>query len=73
MMIVKVQLSLVSSDRQRRVLIYNEDRSVCVERIADANVIAKMGGSDKAYFPAFVAQDGILDVWFDSPQPVQEW
>ncbi len=72
-MIIKVQLSQSSSDGVRRMLIYNEDRSVRIEQVATLDVIAKMDGFDKGYFPAFSVGNGELDIWFHSPQPEQNW
>ena len=59
-MIVKVQLSLLSSAGKEQMLIYNEDRSVRYEAPADPKIKDLMGGRLKAYFTAELRPDGKL-------------
>lgn len=53
-MIVKVQISQYSSDGEKKMLVYNEDRSVEYEDVATKEVLKKMGKSPKKYFEAEV-------------------
>lgn len=72
-MIVKVQLSRAGSGPRRMVLIYNQDRSVRFEGAAEPDLIAAMGGRDKAFFHATVDADGILDLLTGEPVPDPGW
>jgi hypothetical protein len=51
-MIVKVQISLATTHDKATVLIYNQSRRVFYEGEADADVLAKMNGRQKAFFAA---------------------
>ena len=51
-MIVKVQVSLFSTDGTKRMLIYNEDRSTFFEGDLTQEVRKAMDGQPKAYFEA---------------------
>jgi hypothetical protein len=51
-MIVKVQLSLNTSEATRQVLIYNKSRSILFEGLADSEVINAMNGEPKRFFQA---------------------
>ena len=47
--IFKVQLSIVTNHETRRVLVYNEDRSIYGEHDADKSMLDFMGNDLKAY------------------------
>ena len=49
-MILKVQLSLASSDGQRRVLAYNSDKSVLVEFVATKQLVKQLSGKPKSFW-----------------------
>lgn len=72
-MIVKVQLSLASSDGVRRVLVYNESRTFRYEGAAEPDLVAKMAGRDKLYCRATPRADGVLDLHPDDETPGQDW
>jgi hypothetical protein len=50
--IVKVQLSLGSTEPNRQMLLYNEDHSVIWQADAPKNIIEAMDGKPKAFFNA---------------------
>lgn len=57
-MIVKVQISLATNlPGGPRVLIYNKDRSIEYEAIADEAVLGIMDGRPKAFFNAHLDKD----------------
>ena len=62
-MIVKVQISLVTTKEKRQVLVYNKDRSITYEADATDDVIALVGDFPKAYFKAHLDEAGkiVLD------------
>lgn len=51
-MVVKVQLSLASSDGKRHLLIYNKDRTLYVERLATQEDINMVKGKSKSFWVA---------------------
>lgn len=53
----KVQLSITTTHDHRRVLIYNEDRSLRHEADAPKSIIDIMDGSNKKYFYGFLQLD----------------
>lgn len=53
-MIVKVQISLESSDDLCRVLVYNQDRSVTFEGPATPKIIELMAQEPKKFFRAAI-------------------
>lgn len=53
-MIVKIQISLDSSDDVRRMLIYNKDRSFLSETELDPDVEALVQGRSKTFFDATI-------------------
>ena len=70
-MIVKVQLSLHTTQERRRVLVYNEDRSVWYEADASQEVINLLAGEPKTYFKAHLDKDKKLIL--DGKAPDQIW
>jgi hypothetical protein len=81
-MIVKVQISLQSSDGKTRVLAYPKDRSFQQEGVADPSILKIMGDRKKAFF--FVHPKGAegkkcktiqeaLELVIDKEAPWQEW
>lgn len=69
-LIVKVQLSLSTSHKQRQLLIYNKDRSLLQELPATDEVVAAMEGHDKRYFEASFSQ-GVVEL--NKPTNNQDW
>lgn len=61
-MIVKVQLSLMTTHASQRVLIYNKDRSIHYEGEATTEVKAVMHGRHKAFFRAGITSDMKVDL-----------
>jgi hypothetical protein len=55
-MIVKVQVSLATTEPKRRVLVYNRSRSVQWEDEASADILKVMNGKAKAFFHATVSK-----------------
>lgn len=70
-MIVKVQVSLATSHRQKRVLIYNEDRSVQWEGALTEEIAMITLGRPKSYFEAILHKDGKLE--FMEKVEDQDW
>lgn len=59
---VKVQLSLYTNDNKRRMLVYNEDRSIKWEEIATEEVIIAMEGKNKRFFEAELDKDNRINL-----------
>jgi hypothetical protein len=59
-MIVKVQVSIVTSNQKQQVLIYNRDQSVMGEFDANDMVKHVMGNSIKKYFKAHTKKDKLI-------------
>lgn len=70
-MIVKVQVSLVTSHHQKRVLIYNEDRSVQLEGALTEDLAMLTAGRPKSYFEATLDKKGKLEFLKEVGQ--QDW
>jgi len=68
--IVKVQVSLASSDGVTRCLIYNKDRSFAYEGGLNEDMVKTMAGRPKAYFKATLGSEG-LEIWEEMPE--QDW
>lgn len=60
-MIVKVQLSLRTTEPRRQALIYNEARTIEWSGDASDDVIAAMGDDDKAFFSA-TFRSGVVEI-----------
>lgn len=72
-MIVKVQLSLSTTESSRQVLIYNEDHSVVYRGDAPRKLVRIMGQRPKAFFYAEIDGKNIdLDTRSARP-PWQKW
>lgn len=69
-MIVKVQVSLASSYDKKRVLIYNEDRTVEYEQEADQAILDIMDGAPKKYFNAHMEKTLLV---IDEEVDPQSW
>jgi len=72
--IVKVQISITSSEPVRQALIYNEDHTVWAEYDAPKDLIRRVGpcgGAWKRYFWAYIDKDKILHL--DDYAPDQSW
>jgi hypothetical protein len=61
-MIVKVQLSISSSEPGTFILIYNKDRSIMYESDAAEDIIVLMGLRVKAYFYAEIDSDNRIAI-----------
>lgn len=61
-MIVKVQVSLSTSDGVARCLVYNKDRSVTFEDNLSEDVAEVMDGRPKGYFRATIGPTGLLEI-----------
>lgn len=70
-MIVKVQISIATSLPRRRLLIYNEDRSIMYEDDATDEVIKLVGDYPKAYFKAHL--DKQKKIVLDERAGDQDW
>jgi hypothetical protein len=68
--IVKVQLSLYTTEVERQVVVYNEDQSIFFEMDAPLDVLELMGERPKAFFYATL-KDGTLGL--DEQAPWQNW
>ena len=73
--IVKVQLSLASSDGSRTMLAYNEDRSLQFESEAHAETAQRMGDRVKAFFWADLVGKikGQAKLVINEEAPEQDW
>lgn len=69
-MIVKIQRSLFSSAGDGTMLIYNQDRSVMMQRPLTAQVSALLGNAPKGYFQVKV-KGGSLKILGRAPD--QNW
>lgn len=67
-MIVKVQVSLASSDGVTRVLIYNQSRSFKYEGGVNQDMVDTMAGRPKAFFEASMGPEG-LEIGDEVPDP----
>jgi hypothetical protein len=69
--IFKIQLSQFSSDGMRRVLIYNEDRSIYHEQQATDEIVVTVDGRAKSFMWGYInhARKLILS----KPAPWQKW
>lgn len=69
-MIVKVQLSLFTTEKARQVMIYNETRKYQYEGDAPAELVKLMHGEPKRYFYAKV-KNGKFELGRRAPE--QDW
>jgi hypothetical protein len=69
-MIVKVQVSIVTTFPTPRVLVYNKDRSFTYEGGINADMIKVLAGRPKAYFKAKMTPEGLE---IDEEVPAQDW
>ena len=69
--IVKVQISLFSSDDQKLVMIYDEGRTFTDQFPATKELLDGMGGEPKKFFWAKTADDGFLELGEEAEW--QEW
>lgn len=71
--VIKLQLSLAASDGKRRLLAYNQDRSVTHEEVVPENEVpaveALLSGQPKGYFEARLNKAGLLDIGPAVPNP----
>lgn len=70
-MIVKVQISIATNQPNRRVLVYNKDRSIMYEHDATDEVIELVGDYPKAYFKAHL--DKYKKLVLDERVEDQDW
>jgi hypothetical protein len=56
-MIVKVQISIITSGKYRSALIYSKDSSRCSEIVASEDLLKLMGDELKKYFYATIEND----------------
>lgn len=71
MKVVKVQQSLASSDRQRRMLIYDQSRKVYFEGELTPVVERALAGRAKAYF--YYELDAGNQIVLGTEAPAQSW
>src|SRR6185369_5433653 len=74
-LVVKVQLSLATTEQERQMLITDAEGHVMFEGVASPDVVAKMGDEPKAFFHAIVtpAAAGKLRLGLAGRAPDQEW
>lgn len=70
-MIVKVQISIATTHPNRRVLIYNKDRSITYEADVTDEVLALVEGLPKTYFKAHL--DRYKKLVLDERTKDQDW
>ncbi len=70
-MIVKVQLSIVTSAESRQVVVYNEDHSLRYMGDATPDILDMMGSRIKVFFHAKLQEGGQLEFFREAPW--QEW
>lgn len=69
-MIVKVQISLASSDNKKQMLVYNKSRNVMYEDAASPEILKLIRNRPKAYFNAEVVNTKIV---LDDEVEQQNW
>jgi hypothetical protein len=69
-MIVKVQLSLMSTHKEQRALIYNKSQSIRWEGPAEGVLVAMMDGQHKAFYHAHMSGTIIV---LDRPAKDRDW
>lgn len=69
--IVKIQLS--EFPRNESVLVYNEDKSIFIERKASEEDILLLDDARKLYAMAYVDKDGMLIIDLDQEVEGDEW
>jgi hypothetical protein len=69
--IIKVQLSIETTEEKRQVLAYNEDRSFMFEDDVSQDILNLMGDQLKAYFFAKINDDGAFEIMGFAPE--QDW
>lgn len=67
-MILKVQVSLASSDGVTRVLVYNKDRSFTYQGGVNQDMVDTMAGREKAFFEGGIV-DGVLEMGDEVEDP----
>lgn len=70
-LIVKVQLSINSSDYERYMLVYNEDRTIEYEKPVTDKEIKALGNKPKSFWYASHRKDGVIVL--QGLAPWQEW
>ena len=70
-MIVKVQISLASSNPVQQVLVYNKNKSIWYEGDASKKLIKQMGGRFKMFFKAKMEKDNSITLI--KPAKQQDW
>lgn len=65
--IVKVQISLFSSDNTANVLVYNKDQSVVFEGEVSKEVVKAMKGETKAFFYFTAMKGGYIRLFGKAP------
>lgn len=68
-MVVKIQQSLHSSDNQKWLLIYDEERNHHAQIEATEDVLKLLNGRPKAYFEAQINKDKMLVIEKEVPNP----
>jgi hypothetical protein len=69
--IVKVQVSLFTTESAQQVLVYNEDRSVMYQGDVTQDILDAMGGAPRRYFFAVINDDNTIGI--EDPAPEQTW
>lgn len=67
--VVKVQLSLHTSETKQQVLVYNEDKSVYWQDVAGESILGAMSGKAKAFFKATRNQQGVIELHQEVSDP----
>lgn len=71
-MIVKVQMSLATTEKKPQVLVYNEDRSVTWQGDSTEDFVDLLDGETKGFFEAKIrTTDGFIEI--DGPADWQDW
>lgn len=68
-MVIKVQISL--SKGPKKVLLYNEDKSVVWEGLASKDLRRLMCGRSKAFFHASIDKNGLVQINEEADE--QDW
>lgn len=69
--VVKVQISIMTSEEMPQILIYNDDRTVEYMGDASQDMIEIMGGEVKKFYYAHLDERHQINI--DGPAPYQEW
>lgn len=66
--IIKVQMSLMTSESNQQLLVYNKDRSIYMQGDAGKDIAEVMAGRPKVFFEATLT-NGLIEVGKEVPDP----